>query len=68
MYENEGCWPVDLCTTQEITDRIIGNPIYNYQVLRRVVIHFKNVEAKLKEIDTKSKTDLLPYENLYVRS
>ena len=61
MYEKEDCWPVnkDNCPDEKLVDRIVGNPIYNYQVLKRLNVFFKKVEESTKAIDTKSKTSVL---------
>lgn len=56
MYEKEDCWPVkEKCTDQNLMDKIVGNPIYNYQVLKRLNVVFKKVEEAAKAVDTKSK-------------
>ncbi|XP_059092577.1 prolyl 4-hydroxylase subunit alpha-2-like [Tigriopus californicus] len=54
MYEKEDCWPVkEKCTDQNLMDKIVGNPIYNYQVLKRLNVYFKKVEEATKAVDTK---------------
>ena len=58
MYERENCWPHEECPQQHFVDRILGNPIYNFQVLKRLLVYFKNVEKELKEMDMKSKSFL----------
>ena len=63
MYEKEDCWPVnkDNCPDDKLVDRIVGNPIYNYQVLKRLNVFFKKVEDSTKAIDTKSKISLIQF-------
>ena len=35
------------------TERIIGNPIYNYQLLKRVTVYWANVEKAIGKVDNK---------------
>ena len=35
------------------TERIIGNPIYNYQLLKRVTVYWSNVEKAIGKVDNK---------------
>ncbi|CAB4054112.1 P4HA [Lepeophtheirus salmonis] len=53
LYRNEGCWPLESCIESKIFEQIVGNPIYNYQVLRRLIVNWKNTEDSLKKIDIK---------------
>ena len=55
MYVKEDCWPMEKCDEDRFAQRILANPIYNYQVLKRLVVDIKNVEEKLKAFDVKSK-------------
>ena len=56
VYEREDCWPFEeKCTESDFKDKILGNPIYNYQLLKRVSHSFKAVEKSLQELDSKSK-------------
>ena len=52
LYQGEGCWPTDSCD-QDVLDNIVGNPIYNYQMLKRLLVYWKNLEEDMKKIDTK---------------
>ncbi len=59
MYERENCWPADEggpCSEKELTERVIVNPIYNYQAIKRLVVVFKEVEKAAGSIDVKSKS------------
>ncbi len=58
MYSREGCWPLaeSACSDDSVlVERIIGNPIYSYQTLKRLFVYFKKVEETLKAVDVKSK-------------
>ena len=35
------------------TERIIGNPIYNYQLLKRITVYWSNVEQAIGKVDKK---------------
>ena len=35
------------------TEHIIGNPIYNYQLLKRVTVYWANVEKAIGKVDNK---------------
>lgn len=56
MYQNEGCWPIkdNKCSEEEIAQKIVGNPIYNFQVIKRLLVNLKDVEEKLRDMDVKS--------------
>lgn len=58
LYRGENCWPPDRCDDTDILERIVGNPIYNYQMLKRLLVYWKNMEEDIKKIDTKRKTQL----------
>ena len=32
LYQREDCWPLKSCSTQNLLDKIVSNPIYCYQV------------------------------------
>jgi hypothetical protein len=32
LYIGEDCWPVEKCNAETFTTKIVGNPIYSYQV------------------------------------
>ena len=34
-------------------ERIIGNPIYNYQLLKRITVYWNNVEQAIGKVDRK---------------
>lgn len=55
LYRGENCWPPDRCDDTDILERIVGNPIYNYQMLKRLLVYWKNMEEQVKKIDTKRK-------------
>lgn len=55
LYNGENCWPVDKCDDETITQKIVGNPIYGYQILKRLHVYWKNLETSIKEADAKSK-------------
>jgi len=56
MYEREGCDVRGGCEDEEAArDAVLANPIYNYQTLKRLVVHFKDVEDTLAAIDIKGK-------------
>ena len=40
---------------KEATERIIGNPIYGYKTMKRLVVDFPKVEESLKDMNFKSK-------------
>ena len=54
MYQGEGCLDRESCN-EDTLDRIVGNPIYNYQMLKRLLVYWKNLEEEMKKIDTKRK-------------
>ena len=54
LYQGEGCWALDSCD-EDVLDRIVGNPIYNYQMLKRLLVYWKSLEEDMKKIDTKRK-------------
>merc|ERR1712066_380889 len=45
--------PEGECSEQMTTERIIGNPIYNYQLLKRVTVYWSNVEKAIGKVDNK---------------
>ena len=53
LYSGENCWPPDKCDDSQILQKIVGNPIYNYQMLKRLLYSWKTMEDDLKKIDTK---------------
>jgi len=52
LYQGENCWNLDSCD-DDILERIVGNPIYNYQMLKRLLVYWKTLEEDMKKIDTK---------------
>ena len=54
IYRGENCWPLDACD-EDAVNRIVGNPIYNYQMLKRLLDNWKGVEEDMKKIDTNRK-------------
>ena len=54
LYQGENCWPLDACD-EDAVNRIVGNPIYNYQMLKRLLDYWKGIEEDMKKIDTKRK-------------
>ena len=56
LYSGEGCDAAgEKCDAQTLADRIVGNPIYNYQLLKRLVVYWKNMETVIKKVDAKRK-------------
>jgi hypothetical protein len=55
LYQGENCWPPDTCSDDVLSKRIVGNPIYNYQMLKRLMVYWKNMEDTIKKVDTKRK-------------
>jgi hypothetical protein len=49
---NSSC-PEGECTEEMTTERIIGNPIYNYQLLKRITVYWSNVEQAIGKVDKK---------------
>jgi len=45
--------PEGECTEEMTTERIIGNPIYNYQLLKRITVYWSNVEQAIGKVDKK---------------
>jgi hypothetical protein len=54
MYSKNNC-ANGACGKEFMMENIVGNPIYGYQVLKRMHVYFKNVEATLKDVDVKRK-------------
>ena len=55
MYEREECWPVGKrCSESEAAERVIVNPIYNYQTIKRLVVDFDAVQRAVAGVDVKS--------------
>ena len=42
------------CTEEMTRDRILGNPIYNYQLLKRTTVYWANVEKAIGGVDHKA--------------
>ena len=59
LYQGENCWPLETCD-EGTFDRIVGNPIYNYQMLKRLLVYWKSLEEDMKKIDTKRKASINP--------
>ena len=61
LYSGEHCWPPedngDHCDEEVMMQKIVGNPIYNYQMLKRLLVYWKNMEESIKKIDTKGKVN-----------
>ena len=38
LYEGENCWPPQECSDDILVQKIVGNPIYNYQMLKRFLV------------------------------
>ena len=64
LYQGEGCLDAQSCD-DDILERIVGNPIYNYQMLKRLLVHWKKLEEEMKNIDTKRKFRL-PMNNEFI--
>ena len=47
------CGERDVCRDED-TERILGNPIHNYQLLKRLTVTWKKVQKSIKAIDGKS--------------
>ena len=45
--------PEGECTEEMTIERIIGNPIYNYQLLKRITVYWDNVEQAIGKVDKK---------------
>merc|ERR1719464_582140 len=52
LYQGENCWNLDSCD-DDVLEKIVGNPIYNYQMLKRLLLYWKTLEEDMKKIDTK---------------
>ncbi len=55
LYAGEGC-PMaegEACKPDVMAGKIVGNPIYNYQLIKRLVVYWKNMEAQIKKVDAK---------------
>ena len=61
LYVGENCHPVEVCDDVTITNKIVGNPIYSYQVLKRLTVNWKTMEASIKEADSKSTPSFCPF-------
>ena len=55
LYKNEDCYPADKCDDKRLQERIVSNPIYNYQMLKRLLVYWKTMEDTIKKIDSKRK-------------
>lgn len=53
LYKGEKCWPPESCSDEVLLQRVVGNPIYNYQMLKRLLVTWKTMEESIKKIDTK---------------
>ena len=57
LYKGENCWPPEdhreHCDEELMMQKVVGNPIYNYQMLKRLLVYWKNMEESIKKIDTK---------------
>ena len=53
MYTNENCQQD--CAKEVMMEKIVGNPIYSYQLLKRMHVYIKNIESALRDVDVKSK-------------
>ncbi len=52
MYAREDCWPVEEnCPDHVLEERVIVNPIYNYQTIKRLAVYFRDVEKAVGEVD-----------------
>ena len=45
------CPPGQQCSDQETADAILGNPIYNYQLLKRVTVSWTALHNSLERVD-----------------
>jgi len=52
VYLSE-CGGDENCSDDVISERIVGNPIYNYQLLKRSIVFLKKVEDSIYDIDVK---------------
>ena len=55
VYKNEECWPPEACNDDQLLDLIVGNPIYSYQILKRLNVQWKKLESQLQQLDTTRK-------------
>ena len=51
LYRGENC--LENCDDDTLLQKVVGNPIYNYQMLKRLLVYWKNMEDSVKKIDTK---------------
>lgn len=47
------------CPQDIIVERIVGNPVYNYQLLKRIIVFYKKVENSINKIDLKGASSAL---------
>ena len=52
LYKGENC-SGNNCDDDILLEKVVGNPIYNYQMLKRLLVYWKNMEDSVKKIDTK---------------
>ena len=53
MYRTENCQQG--CPREVMMEKIVGNPIYSYQLLKRMHVYIKNIESALRDVDVKGK-------------
>ncbi len=52
MYVREDCWPVEeRCPGDLMMERVLSNPIYNYQTIKRLAVYFRDVEQAVGGVD-----------------
>ena len=39
------------CSESQLQEKVLGNPIYNYQLLKRVTVYWANVEKAIDKVD-----------------
>ena len=64
VYKNEGCWPPGTCSDDKLLDVIVGNPIYCYQILKRLIVQWKKLEAKLAKMNSTRKSPIWHKSNI----
>jgi hypothetical protein len=43
--------PGGQCSEQAVEEHVLGNPIHNYQLLKRVTVYWANVEKAISKVD-----------------
>jgi len=56
VYKAE-CGDISECPEETIVDNIIGNPIYNFQLLKRITVYYKVMEKNIDRINYQGALD-----------